>query len=210
MKPLKILNDILLNIYKYYTDEFDDVNKVLAQYQKEKELINMDPVIKKAHYAYKQEVLEDDLEKINKIALDVKTFWTAWNDIKGNLKELLEECVKRKYDTELQILLKSMINYMENAYEDFGILRYDIKPMYGSLPKIKNIIESLRMQILYYIDQLKKFGIANEYSINYYLKDILENEGINDTLLKFEDFMQLDLPEYNNEDIIEPNPQIYK
>ena len=210
MKPLKIFNDILLNIYKYYTDELDDINKVLAQFQKEKELISLDPVIKKANYSYKQEVLEDDLEKINKIALDEKTFWTAWKDVKNNLKELLEECVKKKYDTELQILLKSMINYMEYAYDDYGILKNEMKPIYGRLPKIKNIIESLRMQILYYIDQLKKFGIANEYTLNYYLKDILENEGINDTLLKFEDYMQLDLPEYNNEDIIEPNPQIYR
>ena len=210
MKPLKILNDILINIYKLYTDQFDDIEDVLNQYKKEKEIINQDPLIKKTHYAYQGEVLEDDLQKVNKIELDVKTFWTAWNEIKNNLKELLEECVKNKYDTELQILLKSMIKYMENSYDDYGILKNELEPIYGSLPKLKNIIESLRTQILYYIDQLKNFGIANEFTTNYSLRKLLEDEGINDTLLKFEEYMQLDLPENNYEDFVETNNQIFR
>ena len=99
---------------------------------------------------------------------------------------------------------------MENAYNDYGILKYEIEPTTESLPKIKNIIEQLRTQILYYIDQLKNFGIANEYTTNYSLRKLLEDDGLNETLLKFEEYMQLDLPENNYEDFIESNNQLFK
>ena len=210
MNKLKVLPNILLNIYKYYNDEFDDINKVLAQYQKEKELINLDPLIKKSHYAYKGDVIEEDLQKINKIDLDVKTFWTAWKDVRNNLIEILEECKKKQYDVELQSLLHSMINFMNNAYEDYGILKNEVVPIYGSLPKIKNIIEYLRNTMLYYMDELKKYGINNEYQTNYYLDELLSKEGFNDTFHKFEYYLQLELPMYNYEDIIETNSQIIK